>query len=245
LVSTVGASAFGVDRASAAWGPWENGAIPLEELAPIPWAPPFRLRKDAAADLISLNEAFRAQFGYDLPINDGYRDYAGQVEAKRRFGSDAATPGTSNHGWAIAIDVADRNRSAIGFAHPIYLWLKASEGRYGWIHPGWAEPGGVGPDEAWHWEYNGSYSGGPGPVLQEVNMEAIVKAPNGVIVHLRQGGKTDFGSQEQYNTFRMQVNTLRGLGATDLLPLPELSSVPGVTWDTFNFLAQYIGAPAS
>lgn len=81
------------------------------------------------------------------------------------------------------------------------------------------------------------------PTAKEENMEAIVKVPSGVIVHLRTGGKTDFGSVEQYNAFRMQVNTLRSLGATDLMPLPELATVPGITWETFTFLAQYIGAP--
>lgn len=85
----------------------------------------------------------------------------------------------------------------------------------------------------------------PGPGTSEENMEAIVKVPNGTIVHLRYGGKTDFASQQQYNDFRMQVNTLRGLGATDIMPLPELSTVPGVTWDTFTFLAGCIGAPTS
>ncbi|MGK3950394.1 M23 family metallopeptidase [Microbacterium sp. K2] len=81
------------------------------------------------------------------------------------------------------------------------------------------------------------------PTTKEDNMEAIVKVPTGAIVHLRTGGKTDFGSVEQYNAFRMQVNTLRSLGATDLMPLPELATVPGITWETFTFLAQYIGAP--
>ncbi|MFF1540511.1 M23 family metallopeptidase [Microbacterium sp. NPDC058269] len=85
----------------------------------------------------------------------------------------------------------------------------------------------------------------PGPGKSEENMEAIVKVPNGTIVHLRYGGKTDFSSVEQYNTFRQQVDTLRSLGATDVMALPELSKVPGVAWDTFSFLAGYIGAPAS
>jgi hypothetical protein len=26
--------------------------------------------------------------------------------------------------------------------------------RYGWINPAWAQPGGSGPQEAWHWEFN-------------------------------------------------------------------------------------------
>ncbi|MBE7954984.1 M23 family metallopeptidase [Microbacterium oxydans] len=86
---------------------------------------------------------------------------------------------------------------------------------------------------------------GPTTPQQETAMEAIVKVPTGAVVHLRYGGKTDFASQQQYNDFRMQVDTLRSLGATDLMPLPELSKVPGVSWDTFTFLACYIGAPTA
>lgn len=37
----------------------------------------------------------------------------------------------------------------------------------------------------------------------------------------------------------------RSLGATDIMALAELSKVPGVAWDTFSFLAGYIGAPTS
>ncbi|MGU3426591.1 M15 family metallopeptidase [Microbacterium paraoxydans] len=137
------------------WGGFENGRIDESLLAPIPWAPNYTLRGDAVANLIAMNNAFRAEFGYDLPINDGYRDYAGQVEAKAIYGDEAAEPGTSNHGWALAIDVGDRSHYRLRFSHPIYLWLKANAPRYGWVHPDWAEPGGPGPDEAWHWEFWG------------------------------------------------------------------------------------------
>lgn len=76
-------------------------------------------------------------------------------------------------------------------------------------------------------------------------MEAIVSVPSGVVVHLRTGGKTHFGSVDEYNNFRNQVNTLRAHGATDIMPLPELSQVVGVSWDTFAYLCAYIGAPAN
>lgn len=137
------------------WGGHENGFIPEDTLSPIPWASSYRLRADATAALIAMNGQFRSEFGYDLPINDGYRDYPGQVEAKEIYGDGAATPGTSNHGWAMAVDIGDRSHFTIGYSHPIYLWLKANAGRYGWAHPDWAEPGGQGPHEAWHWEYYG------------------------------------------------------------------------------------------
>jgi len=31
-------------------------------------------------------------------------------------------------------------------------WLTANAGRFGWVHPPWAQPGGSKP-EPWHWEY--------------------------------------------------------------------------------------------
>lgn len=89
-----------------------------------------------------MNAQFRSEFGYDLPINDGYRDYANQVKARGGHGSGAAPAGTSNPGWAMAIDIGDRSHVRIGHSNPIYLWLKANAGRYGWAHSDWAEPGG-------------------------------------------------------------------------------------------------------
>lgn len=84
------------------------------------------------------------------------------------------------------------------------------------------------------------------PPLEGLIMaEAIVAAPNGVVVHLRAGGKTNFSTAAEYNTFRDQVAFLRKQGATDLMPLPPLAKVPKVTWDTFTFLCAYMGAPAS
>ena len=139
------------------WGGYSNGGIPVSALRPIPWSDlgPRYLRPDALTALTALNNAFKAEFGYNLPINDGYRSFADQLDAKAQYGDEAATPGTSNHGWALAIDIGDRNHNRIGFNSAIYAWLKANAARFGWVHPEWAEPGGSGPDEAWHWEFYG------------------------------------------------------------------------------------------
>lgn len=143
------------------WGGYDNGRIDAAALAPIPWTSgsgydrPFYLRPDAARALTEMNNAYRAEFGSNLPINDGYRDFDGQVAAKARYGGGAATPGTSNHGWALAIDIGTPNRRVIAFYDRTYNWLVANAGAYGWVHPDWAKPGGVGPDEAWHWEFYG------------------------------------------------------------------------------------------
>jgi hypothetical protein len=62
--------------------------------------------------------------------------------------------GTSNHGWGKAADFSDAGRS-MTFSSPGYRYLKAAAGRFGWNHPGWAEPGGSACPEAWHWEWVG------------------------------------------------------------------------------------------
>ncbi|WP_294947773.1 M23 family metallopeptidase [uncultured Microbacterium sp.] len=74
-------------------------------------------------------------------------------------------------------------------------------------------------------------------------MEAIVSAPNGIVVHLYTGGKYNFTSPDEYNTARNQVAFLRDRGCSDLMPLPTLDKVPNVDWPTFVFLSRYIGAP--
>lgn len=144
-------------EAPGPWGGFSNGGFPVSILAPIPWSDlgPLYLRGDAATALIAMNNAFAAQFGYNLPINDAYRTFAQQVEAKLVYGSEAATPGQSTHGWALTVDIGDRSHNRIRYDSATYAWLKANAGRFGYVHPDWAEPGGVGPDEAWHWEFYG------------------------------------------------------------------------------------------
>lgn len=149
--------------AADAWGGYQNGRIPLETLALIPWTanqsfnPNRRLRKDAFQALNAMNDSFKKAFGRNLPINDGYRSYDEQVQAKQQYGGEAAEPGYSNHGWAVAIDVGTVSQGRIGFDSSEYSWLKSNAGKYGWVHPPWAEPNGRIP-EPWHWEYNGSYT---------------------------------------------------------------------------------------
>lgn len=146
-------------KAPGPWGGHSNGRIPVDQLGYVPWDNRHRLRTDALAALKNLNTAFKAQFGYDLPINDGYRSYQQQVEAKWKYGKEAATPGTSNHGWALAIDIGDQRHYRIGYDSAIFAWLKANAPAYGWVHPPWAAKGSpAGPDEAWHWEFWGKAS---------------------------------------------------------------------------------------
>ena len=61
----------------------------------------------------------------------------------------AAFPGTSNHGWALAVDLCGGINVA-GRAQ--WGWMTANAGRFGFVKPDWARPGAEKP-EPWHWEF--------------------------------------------------------------------------------------------
>ena len=144
-------AASGGGGGSAAWGGYQNGRIPAGALCPIPSAPAMQLECDAAAAFDQLNTAFKAAFGQNIGITDGYRSYDEQVQCRLEKGSLCANPGTSNHGWGKAVDIGGCcgvNSSA----GPAFDWLTTNAGRYAWTHPAWAQAGGSKP-EPWHWEY--------------------------------------------------------------------------------------------
>ncbi|WP_456786805.1 D-alanyl-D-alanine carboxypeptidase family protein [Cellulomonas sp. P5_C5] len=130
---------------------YANGKIPDSALCGVSFDASVRLRCDAAEQLDVLNSAYRAQFGSDLVVNDSYRSYAGQVACKRTKGYLCATPGTSNHGSGIAVDLGGGIDS---FGTKQHRWMASHAPDLSWIHPSWAEWGGSKP-EAWHWEYSG------------------------------------------------------------------------------------------
>ena len=95
--------------------------------------------------------AAAASQGIDFGINGAYRTYNDQVVVKRRYGNDAAVPGTSNHGFGLAVDFTDSNLTQINTRMREYTWLKANANKYGFRRLPW---GSRGEDwEAWHWEY--------------------------------------------------------------------------------------------
>lgn len=137
------------------WGGYSNGQIPEFELTPTAWNTFIWLRPDAADALAKMNDAYLAEFGFDLPLNDGYRTLEEQLDAKAIYGDEAAEPGTSIHGWALAIDVGTRTGDRLPSSSETFRWLTEHAAEYGWVNPPWAVQGGVGPYEPWHWEYWG------------------------------------------------------------------------------------------
>ena len=140
------AVASGADRLNANGVPvdlvgYGNGRIPSEALSTISgtsaqlWTPAARsfeaLRSAAAAD------------GVTIGITDSYRTYESQVDVAARKGlyrqgGLAATPGTSMHGWGMALDLRlDSTAQA---------WMRAHGEDYGFVEDVAREP--------WHWGYH-------------------------------------------------------------------------------------------
>jgi hypothetical protein len=107
------------------------------------------LRCDAAAAFGALNQAYAARFGAPLCVTDSYRTFDAQVRLYAQKPALAAVPGTSNHGWGLALDLCGGAQS---FGSPQYAWLRANAPSAGWVNPEWAWPG-RGREEPWHWEF--------------------------------------------------------------------------------------------
>lgn len=134
-----------------AWGGYPNGLIPPSALCPV-GVTSHSLRCDAAAAYKAMSTAFTGAFGAPICITDSYRTYSSQVRLYGEKPALAAVPGTSNHGWGLAVDLCGGIET---FGTAQYAWMKANAGRFGFLHPDWAEPG-RGREEPWHWEFAGT-----------------------------------------------------------------------------------------
>lgn len=95
-----------------------NGRLPRSSLGRITNAfngDAAYLRKDAARAFLAMNAESERRFGITLRPTSGrtaYRNYAAQEYFWDQYlhhgGPLAARPGTSNHGWGLAIDLATR-----------------------------------------------------------------------------------------------------------------------------------------
>lgn len=138
--SSATSTARNADGVPADLARYGNGRIPADALATVGgtshrlWAP--------AAQAFDTMLAAAARDGVRLDITDSYRSYDGQVDVAARKGlysqgGLAAEPGTSPHGWGLALDLAPTDR-AVG-------WLRANAGAYGFVEDT--------PREPWHWVY--------------------------------------------------------------------------------------------
>ncbi len=128
--------------------PQANGRIDESYLCTL-WDGRTQIRADAAVSLALLNQQYRARFGTDICMTDGYRSYAAQVAVRQRKPGLAARPGTSEHGFGLAVDVC----GGVEAQGDGYWWLRENAATFGWENPPWAQRDGRGPFEPWHWEY--------------------------------------------------------------------------------------------
>ncbi|MEV7972766.1 D-alanyl-D-alanine carboxypeptidase family protein [Cellulomonas sp. NPDC089187] len=124
-----------------------NGQLPTGDLCTM-WDGGTQLRADAAEALAQLNAMYAARFGSDMCLSSGYRTLAQQSAVKASRGSLAAATGKSNHGFGLAVDFCSGLTSGAQWE-----WLNENAPTFGWENPAWAQPGGSGPYERWHWEY--------------------------------------------------------------------------------------------
>ena len=131
---------------------YPNGEIPLRYLCALYGASAEELKRDAADRFNAMSRAYEQEFGSPICVADSYRSYERQQEIYRERPGYAAVPGTSEHGWARAVDLCggietDGTRQN--------TWMRINAAQFNWFHPGWADSGGGGPYEPWHWEYAG------------------------------------------------------------------------------------------
>ena len=136
---TTGTSIKGRITVPAALRQFGNGRIPASALTSIGIGI-HRLYAPASQAFTQMRAAAATE-GVQIGVTDSYRSYATQVDLARRKGlykngGLAATPGTSNHGWGMAVDVDTNSRGT--------QWLRAHASRFGFATI---------PREPWHWEY--------------------------------------------------------------------------------------------
>lgn len=160
-----------------------NGRLPASDLAPIAGG---RLAKPAALRWNAMNY-YRRSRGLLTILPNGsfssYRDFAGQVTMRNMWCAqgkcqNAAVPGTSNHGWGLAVDA---NNPA---------GVNASGARFGWQKK-WSDA----PWEPWHfkWAGFGDTKTGPTTALERVREKPLRRGTKSkdvrdIQIWLRRGG---------------------------------------------------------
>lgn len=117
-----------------------NGYIPQSWLKPLPgrnagWIKGYSFAY-WALHLKSIKNGGPSMAIFDGDVGRTYRSYARQVRAKQVYGSNAATPGYSNHGWGRAVDLQSQaQRSAVDrWGAPYGLQKRWSDASWEWWH---------------------------------------------------------------------------------------------------------------
>ena len=134
--------------ASTGWGGFSNGMIPSDQLCSLGGRPHAALRRGRGVPVAGEripSAVRRERCASPTPT----ARTPSQVELYGRKPSLAALPGTSNHGWGVAVDLCGGVEQ---FGSAEHQWMVANAAQYGWVHPHWARQGGS-RAEPWHWEF--------------------------------------------------------------------------------------------
>lgn len=118
-----------------------NGSVPSQYLSQLSFAPGHYAYFGMAPYLEAMNQAYLADTGMNLGINNVYR---------------SGYQGRSFHGWGLAVDFNNSNGSVLGWGDYQFDWLMNNAASYGFYLPFWAAPN-ANP-EPWHWEFGSYYN---------------------------------------------------------------------------------------
>lgn len=132
-----------------------NGLLSPSILCLVPFMPSHYVHCPALADLNAFGSAYRGRFGEALPIDTWdrsvYRTLVEQEQTWLEIGPPiAAAPGTSPHGWGMAVDMFEGDDYDFGSAR--YEWMLVNGPRFGWENKPWHWETGSVP-EPWHFDY--------------------------------------------------------------------------------------------
>lgn len=147
-----------------------NGTLDESTLVPID-NKGNKLKKEAAEAYLAMVAAAKRD-GISWVVNDSYRSYAQQVAAKSTYGNYAASPGKSNHGCGLAVDLGVQI-----YQKPPYDWLMKNASKFGFkrIYVG-SNP----QKESWHWEYTVRTGTDAKDTMKTHTPETL---PNGTSIH--------------------------------------------------------------
>lgn len=179
-----------------------NGVFPRGSLTPIPGG--FLAKGEVAQSWLAMYKAARAG---GVTLRPAGSDSSARSVDRQRFWrafwcsrghcEKAADPGTSNHGWAKAVDVFNANNPSSKESQ----WLRAHAHEFGWTND---EGAGVG--EPWHWGYVGGFKPKPSPLRflpkhMQIACERLLYHRGQAIAEARSGKGPNYKKQVKWREF--------------------------------------------
>lgn len=225
-----GADVTLVEPAARAWAAMAAAAAEAGHVLKIGWV------NSAYRPYSDQERIFRARY---YPSMFGTRSWQGKRWRKHKGVAAAAVPGTSNHGWALAVDVGEESDGDAGTESldaGTLSWLKIHAHRFGWSWEIQSEP--------WHLRY---WAGDviPKSVLEYEAMQDLTAQGGhamliqyGFFAYLNEGWRYRFLSSPN------SVASFKSAG----IPVVDLGGANAATWKALRREAladgRLVGEPA-